>query len=132
MARIGGKTGNFTIADHKFDAAAFSIDVSQSVDPGAAFINSIWIPHQGAGVLAFGGTVTGFAKDNEASSNVNTDGMTAAGSAATFTLNASTTYAGDMVAAAIGINIARVRGMTDVTLRVMNASTVTEAWDETP
>ena len=132
MARIGGKTGNFSTTDHKIDAASFRLTGSQVVDEAVSYADTIWAQHRRTGAISLGGLVGGFAKDNEPASSPNIDGMTADGSATTvFTLNTGSTYTGTFVAQSIEISHDRNRGFTPITMSVMNQSSVTEAWDET-
>lgn len=133
MPRFGGSSGNFTTADHKFDAASIRGVFNQPVDESTGYSDTIWSQHRGSGSISMGVTIGGFCADNAASTNINADGMSAAGSATTtLTLNTSTTYAMTLVVGSIEFQHSRVSGYTPCVLSGMNAGTVTETWDETP
>lgn len=131
MARFGGKGGNFTTTDHKFDAASIRGVFNQPVDESTAYSDTIWSQHRGSGSISMGVTIGGFCKDDEASSNINADGMTNVGSASTtLTLNTNTNYAMTLVVGSIEFQQSRVSGYTPCVVSGMNAGAVTETWDE--
>ena len=128
--RAAGYTGAFTSPDHHADFGLFNVRIAQQVDSTANYADTYWESHNGSQCVAAEVTASGFQAYGASSTSPHVDTITAGGSTLTLTFATGCTLTGLFCIEEITLGNARKSGASPMTLKGVNAGTLTFAWAE--